>query len=622
MQKPSFLQMKRSKKTSIIPSVQSQPAFGKIILPAVGFALTIMPAAHAASDTWTGASDALWSNTANWNPSVAVPGTGDTATFNVASSNTSIDLGAGVTLGTLLFDTSSAAAYTIGTGGAGNQTLTLDTLAGGVQMNSTVTQDQLINANLALSTTGTYTIGLTNNSTTNALTVAGGISASSAGAKVLTVTGSGNTTINGAITSGTGTVGLSKAGSGTLTLSNAGTSTIAGNFQMSGGLVQITTGTINVTENSGNNTGLRNGGNLTVSGGTLNLSGGASWFPIGDTSGQTSTLTVSGGTVNVTNNFGTEVGRTGGGMLTITGGTFKNADTGNIGFILGEMTGGNGTVNLNGGTLTVNLIKDGGNTGTSGNKFYFNGGTLSTTRTAANFFAASTKIDTEVRNGGGTIDTAGFNITIADAIAHSTVGGDNATDGGLTKVGTGTLTLSGADTYTGATTVSAGTLLLASTGSLASTTYNIGAGATFDVSGQASYSLSGKAITLSLDNASSGLIKAGALDLGLGGALTLNLTTGTPGASYTLFSASGGTTGNFDSITLSGSFSGSLTQSGSLWTGTSNGYGFSLDQTSGALTVSAVPEPNVVALISVGLFSALIFTRRRSSQSSGATAGF
>ncbi len=43
-----------------------------------------------------------------------------TATFNADSltvnNNTTIDLGGGVTLGALVFDTSSAAAYTIGSG--------------------------------------------------------------------------------------------------------------------------------------------------------------------------------------------------------------------------------------------------------------------------------------------------------------------------------------------------------------------------------------------------------------------------------------------------------------------------------------------------------------------------
>ena len=34
-----------------------------------------------------------------------------------------------------------------------------------------------------------------------------------------------------------------------------------------------------------------------------------------------------------------------------------------------------------------------------------------------------------VRNGGAVIDTNGFNDTIGQALVHSSIGGDNATDG-------------------------------------------------------------------------------------------------------------------------------------------------------------------------------------------------
>ena len=54
-------------------------------------------AAHATSATWNGNGNALWANTGNWNgPPAAVPGSGETATFNNAGNgNTVIDLGAG-----------------------------------------------------------------------------------------------------------------------------------------------------------------------------------------------------------------------------------------------------------------------------------------------------------------------------------------------------------------------------------------------------------------------------------------------------------------------------------------------------------------------------------------------
>ena len=53
--------------------------------------------------------------------------------------------------------------------------------------------------------------------------------------------------------------------------------------------------------------------------------------------------------------------------------------------------------------------------------------------------------------GGAIIDSAGFDATISQSLTDN--GG-----GGLTKIGSGTLTLSGANSYTGPTLVKAGTL--------------------------------------------------------------------------------------------------------------------------------------------------------------------
>jgi autotransporter-associated beta strand protein len=319
-------------------------------------------------------------------------------------------------------------------------------------------------------------------------------------------------------------------------------------------------------------------------------------------------VTLNSGAINVSNGFGVEVGRIGTGVLNINGGTFTVNDTNSIGLVIGDQaTAQAGTVNLSGGVLAVRKLVS--NNGT--NALNFNGGTLQATSTNAGgtFWNSSIKLTANVRDNGGTIDNNGTSITVGQALVHSTIGGDNATDGGMTFKGSGAITLAGVNTYTGATRINGGTLTLANSGSLASTTFSIAAGAVFDVSLQSSYSLSGKAITLSLDGLNAGSINAGSLALDLGGTLTLNITTGTPAASYALFTASS-TTGNFGTISLSGNFSGTLTQSGNVWTGSSNGYSFSLDQTTGALSVAAVPEPGVCALLGLGLTSVLLLRRR------------
>ena len=255
-------------------------------------ALLAASPAFATSDAWVGLTDGTWATSANWLTAPAtVPGTGDTATFNAAGNgHTTIDLGSGVTIGNVLFDTANAAAYTIGSGGVGIQTLTLDN-AGAITLNSGVANNQLANANLALPVTGTY--NLVNNSASS-LTIAGGLSATSTGIKVLTVDGTGNTTISGAITSGSGTVNLVKTNSGTLTLSggarwdgNGVNCYLPGSTLVPADLRQGTTIISNGTyTNNGEfviggviaNGGVGNNVNLTLNGGSLGV---GSWFSLG-----------------------------------------------------------------------------------------------------------------------------------------------------------------------------------------------------------------------------------------------------------------------------------------------------------------------------------------------------
>jgi autotransporter-associated beta strand protein len=117
------------------------------------------------------------------------------------------------------------------------------------------------------------------------------------------------------------------------------------------------------------------------------------------------------------------------------------------------------TYNLNGGTLTVPQIIASSLSGAR--TFNFNGGTLKAAGNNAGFMASGVASAANVRNGGAIIDDGGFDITISQQLLHTTIFGDNLTDGGLTKLGAGILVLGAANTFNGNTTVEGGTLELA-----------------------------------------------------------------------------------------------------------------------------------------------------------------
>lgn len=132
---------------------------------------------------------------------------------------------------------------------------------------------------------------------------------------------------------------------------------------------------------------------------------------------------------------------------------------GGSGFIDLQDTGaaaGTSTYNLDGGVLTVPAIISTGTTGTR--VFNFNGGTLKAAAAGTLLNLGTGNAHAYVRAHGAIIDDGGQAVTISSALEHLT---GEATDGGLTKSGAGTLTLAGANSYRGNTIVSAGTLALA-----------------------------------------------------------------------------------------------------------------------------------------------------------------
>ncbi len=337
----------------------SQRLFAAVIAVAGSSLLPL--ASHAASDAWDGSTNSTWATGTNWALDTTAPGTGEIATFNGAGNgNTTIDLGSGVTVGTVIFDTATAAAYTIGSGGVGAQTLTLND-TGAVTVNATVANNQLFNANLVLGTAITGTTTITNSSTTNSLTFAGSVTGGTGGttgAKTINIGTSGvaQGAINftGAITAGDSTgINLVNAGSGTVTLSGSGTSNLltlraTGSGTTSKILVdgqtvnvansslytatsrfEILSGAVNFNGGLGQSSASADSGLWKVSGGAFTASSvtiARNGNPTaGAAVGNTQGLVVTGGTANITGTFSLGTNNSGstslvdGGALTVGG---------------------------------------------------------------------------------------------------------------------------------------------------------------------------------------------------------------------------------------------------------------------------------------------------------------
>ena len=370
-------------------------------------------------------------------------------------------------------------------------------------------------------------------------------------------------------------------------------------------------------------------GNYTLSGGNLttNTTDSGSRFIIGDTGG-VGTFTMSGTSVlsttndeiwlgqaggngtfvmnggNVTTNNWVAIGRGSGstGNLTINAGTFTHlANSGD--FEVGSGGSTTATLNLNGGTLNTNFIRDESSGGTQ--IINFNGGTLQANATDTGFIGGhGTFTRINVRNGGAIIDTNGLTIGITQALLHSNLG-DNAIDGGLTKLGNTTLTLSGASTYTGNTTISAGTLTAGVASVVASGNATSGA---FGIKSAVSLgNISG--VTLNLNNFSQ---QIGSLAGGgtLGGNVTLGnatLTTGEDGTS-TIYSGAISGTGGLTKIgsgvlTLAGpsSYSGGTTVSaGTIKVGDNSALGNGTLTFAGASTLQAAGNVTLSNTVAIG----------------------
>ena len=446
--------------------------------------------------------------------------------------------------------------------------------------------------------------------TGNLLVNTSNITLASAGGMAIDTTG-GNFTQSLALTAARA---LTKLGNNTLTLGN-GSNSYSGSTTIAAGTLSVASiantgtnsalgsgSTINIGSGAYTGTLLYTGANATTTNRTINLSGTTGSAVI-DQSGS-GNLTFSGAIAGGT-----------GGNKTL---TLQGSNTGALSGVISE---------FNASTASIALVKAGTGTWTlSGNNTYTRGTTLSAGILGINatnalgttgnitfsggtmqFASGGSGADygARIKNSASAmiLDTNGQSVTFAGAL-------DSSNTGGLIKNGTGTLSLSAANTYTGTTTVSAGTLALGSGGSIASgSVLTIAAGATFDVTAKSSFTLNNP-LTIEVGATNAGSLNAAGIPLTYGNNLTLNITTSTPLSTYNIFGF-GSETGTFASVSLSGAYSGALTGSGDVWSLTSDGNIWTFTESTGLLAVSAVPEPGTWALVGVSLSALLLFRRRK-----------
>ncbi len=371
---------------------------------AVAPAATLTWDANGTTATVTDGAGAWVTGTNWWNGTTTTTWTsGDDAVFGVGGTGGAVTLSATTSVASLTFNT-FAGTYTLGTTGT---TLTIG--AGGLTMNSGSGAVTIISP-VVLGAAQSWT-----NNKAGTLTVSGSIGN---GGNTLTVSGTGPSTLSGAI-SGAG--GLTKLGTGRVTLtgsnSYSGATTISAGTLLAGHASALSSGTIS------------------FGGGTLQYNAASAsqdWSGRFKNSGSSISLDTNGSNVTLAGGIdSTNVGgltKLGTGTLTLSGSNFYT-----------------GSTQINGGTLLA-----GHASALSSGTISFGGGTLQyTAASAAQDWSGRIRNSTSLIS----LDTNAQNVTLAGGI-------DSTNVGGLTKLGSGTLTLSGSNGFSGATTVSAGELHL------------------------------------------------------------------------------------------------------------------------------------------------------------------
>ena len=374
---------------------------------------------------------------------------------------------------------------------------------------------------------------------------------------------------------------------------------VSGQLNLNSGTIEITrsTASIRADVDKNQNRSL----DLSLNGGTIRSAADGITMILGGVDAPDRTMLFNGGVTIDTNGYDASIATsiletTGGGFYRSTGFTATPTGEAGSGFIappIVTVSGGSGQdaqvdaqVDPATGLLTGFVVTNPG-------QGYVAGDTLTLAFTGA---AAATMPDNYT-----------YTLSADDVAANGT--------GVFRKQGTGTLTLTAANTFTGETRISAGTLKLAATGSLLSSLITIESGAAFDASEVAGFQLApGQAIGGGGTFTGSMLMDAGVgLVFDPGNPLTVSSGTVSFGPGFGVDDIVG-----LDGTTAEGLYtliSGLVDLTGVDNVGFANrisiGGGKEAYFQQGSLQLVVVPEPGLAAVAAAGLVGGLAIVRRR-----------
>jgi len=470
--------------------------------------------AHATDNVWISNSNADWNTAGNWDAN-GIPDTAtERAVFNGTGSQNVItfaaNAGGGAGFNGILVTGAQTSNLSInsttGTPNfriAGSSGITINAGAGAFSMGTSGGNIQIVPQSVS-----TYTF---QNDSSNLATLGSKITSTTGGGNAnftLVYAGAGNWLVNEVInpSTSTGASNVTKNGTGTTTLAGANTYT---------GVTTVNAGTLKAGVASvGGTNGAFGRSSVTMAnaaGATLDLNGFAT--DIGSlagggalggnvtlgsgtlTTGRLNTSTAYAGIISGTGGF-TKIGtgtQTLSGANTYSGGTSISTGTlsvGSIGTVAGASSnlGAAGGLRLGSTTTTGTLIYTG--TGeTTDRALTFPGGTGGATLTQSgtgilNFTGAISVPGTAATDERKTLTLQGSTTgsgTISGAITDAVLGTAGQLATSVTKSGTDTWTLSGANTYTGATTINGGTLAFTGSSLPSGTSLTVAGGATLNL---------------------------------------------------------------------------------------------------------------------------------------------